>query len=70
LSREFAMRGLIIGALKGDSRSLLTLFRLAEMSGQFEDPENPVARIERIIVQWGGSPEELPANREISREQP
>ena len=67
---EALMRGLIIGAMKGDSRSLLTLFRLAEMSGQFEDPENPVTRIERIIVQWGGSPEELPANREISREQP
>jgi hypothetical protein len=65
---EAVMRGLIIGALKGDSRSLMTLFRLAEQSGQFEDPSNPVTRIERVIVKWGGSPEELPASREISRE--
>ena len=64
---EALMRGLIVGALKGDSRSLMTLFRLAEQSGQFEDPNNPVTRIERVIVEWGGAPEELPANREISR---
>ena len=64
---EALMRGLIVGALKGDSRSLMTLFRLAEQSGQFEDPNNPVTRIERVIVEWGGSPEELPASREISR---
>jgi Family of unknown function (DUF5681) len=65
---EAVMRGLIIGALKGDSRSLITLFRLAELSGQFEDPNNPVTRIERLIVEWGGAPEALPAGRDISTE--
>jgi hypothetical protein len=69
---EAVMRGLIIGALKGDSKSLVTLFRLAEVSGQFEDPDNPITRIERIIVEWGGAPETppLPGNREISRQEP
>jgi hypothetical protein len=33
---EAMMRGLIINALKGDSRSMSTMFRLAELSGQFE----------------------------------
>jgi hypothetical protein len=67
---EAVMRSLVIGALKGESRSLLTLFRLAEATGQFEEPRNSITEIRRIIVDWGGSPEELPANREISREQP
>src|SRR3954465_5196113 len=31
---EAIMRRLIIGALKGDSRSQMTLFRLAELTGQ------------------------------------
>jgi hypothetical protein len=34
---EAMMRGLIINALKGDSRSMSTMFRLAELSGQFDD---------------------------------
>src|SRR5688500_16956025 len=35
---EAVIRGLVIGALKGDSRSIGTLFRLAEQTGQFDDP--------------------------------
>jgi hypothetical protein len=61
------MRGLIIGALKGDARSLTTLFRLAELSGQFGDANSAVTQ---VVVKWGGSPEELPANREINRKEP
>src|SRR4051812_24943327 len=33
---EAILRGLVIGAMKGDSRSQMTLFRLAEQVGQFE----------------------------------
>ena len=36
------MRGLVIGALKGDARSQMTLFRLAEQTGQFEQPPEPL----------------------------
>src|SRR4029079_10401665 len=48
---EAIMRRLIVGALKGDSRDLHALFRLAEQTGQFEEkPE--LKKIERIVVQW------------------
>src|SRR4051794_28608340 len=33
---EAVIRRLVLGALKGDSRSLLALFRLAEQTGQFD----------------------------------
>src|SRR3954464_11748254 len=36
---EALMRGLVISALKGDHRSTGTLFRFAEQTGQFEEPE-------------------------------
>ena len=47
---EAVVRGLVIGAMKGDSRSQLTLFRLAEQIGQFVEPPAPLQRIERVIV--------------------
>lgn len=47
---EALVRSLVIGAMKGDSRSQLTLFRLAEQIGQFEQPPEPVRIIERVIV--------------------
>src|SRR6187402_2534578 len=34
---EAIIRGLVIGAMKSDSRSQATLFRLVEQIGQFED---------------------------------
>src|SRR3954470_9889360 len=34
---EAIMRRLIIGALKGDSRSLMTLLRIAEQTGEFTE---------------------------------
>ena len=47
---EAIMRRLVIGALKGDSRSLGTLFRLAEQTGQFdEDKVSGPLVIERVI---------------------
>ncbi len=44
---EAMMRGLIISALKGDTRSLTTMFRLAELSGQFDDAsaQKPITQI-------------------------
>src|ERR1044072_6214273 len=47
---EAVIRRLVIGALKGDSRSQMTLFRLAELTGQFEETPEPLRRIERIII--------------------
>jgi hypothetical protein len=49
---EAIMRGLVVGALKGDARSLVTLFRLAEQTGEFEETANPVNQITRVIVSW------------------
>jgi hypothetical protein len=45
---EAIMRRLIIGALKGDSRSLMTLMRIAEQTGEFEnEPSN-----QPLTIQW------------------
>ncbi len=49
---EALMRGLILGALKGDTRSLGTLFRLAEQTGQFQETSQPITQITRVIVGW------------------
>ena len=65
---EALMRGLVIGALKGDTRSIGTLFRFAEQTGQFDEPGEPITRIQRIIVDWkakGAEDEQpIPAKRE------
>src|SRR5689334_15285951 len=37
---EALMRGLVIGALKGDTRSTSVLLRLAEQMGQFDEEHN------------------------------
>jgi hypothetical protein len=54
---EAILRGLIIGAMKGDSRSVVTLFRLAEQAGEFEEVHREISRIERVIVSWKASEE-------------
>jgi Family of unknown function (DUF5681) len=64
---EAVVRRLVIGALKGDSRSQMTLFRLAERTGQFD--EAPVRHdvIERIIVDpHSHRADDLPAISEVS----
>jgi hypothetical protein len=48
---EVLMRGLVIGALKGDARSIGTLFRFAEQAGQLDEPSVPVTEIRRIIIE-------------------
>jgi len=34
---EAIMRGLIVSAMKGDARSVMTLFRFAEQTGEFDE---------------------------------
>jgi hypothetical protein len=46
------VRGVVIGALKGDIRNVAILFRLAEQVGQFEEPSAEVTEIRPIIVGW------------------
>jgi hypothetical protein len=52
---EALMRGLVVGALKGDQRNVVTLLRIAEQAGHFTEPGKDIGRIERIIVSWKGS---------------
>lgn len=50
---EAIVRGVVIGALKGDSRNTAILFRLVEQVGQFqEDDARDITEIRRIIVSW------------------
>jgi hypothetical protein len=70
---EAITRRLVIGALKGDARSQMTLFRLAEISGQFEEKPEPITIIERIIVDprppGQSDVPELPANSDANRDE-
>jgi hypothetical protein len=54
---EALVRGMVLGALKGDQRNLLMLFRVAEQTGQFEDKEADITEIRRVIVSWKGNEE-------------
>lgn len=58
---EAVMRGLVVGALKGDQRNVGTLLRIAEQSGHFTEPGQDIGRIERIIVSWKGQYHDNPA---------
>jgi hypothetical protein len=49
---EAIVRGVVIGALKGDMRNVAILFRLAEQVGQFQEPTSEITQIRRIIVGW------------------
>jgi hypothetical protein len=69
---EALMRGLVLGALKGDSRSLGALFRLAEQTGQFaEDEGKGPLIIHRVIYEAPPRDDaipSLPGNRQVSRD--
>ncbi|MFN3347346.1 DUF5681 domain-containing protein [Pseudorhodoplanes sp.] len=70
---EALMRGLVVGALKGDQRNVVTLLRIAEQAGHFTEPGQEIGRIERIIVSWKGpehegDPTALPAISQINRD--
>src|ERR1044072_5149308 len=68
--REAITRRLIIGALKGDSRDLRALFRLAGPTGDAEDRKD---RSSEIGVRWLSDPprpeqQPFPAISQINRE--
>jgi len=52
---EAIVRGVVIGALKGDVRNVAILFRLAEQVGQFQEPSSEITEIRRIVVGWRGN---------------
>jgi hypothetical protein len=50
---EAIVRGVVIGALKGNSRNTAILFRLAEQVGQFQDDNiRDITEIRRVIISW------------------
>src|SRR3979490_3206407 len=55
---EAVVRGLVVGALKGDPRNLAMLLRLAEQAGQFQDGPSDITEIRRVIVRWQGDNDE------------
>ena len=69
---EALIRRLVIGALKGDGRSLRTLMRIAEQTGEFQDD----ASCEPLTIRWVTTYEAappadqpaFPANRRSNRE--
>jgi hypothetical protein len=66
---EALLRGVVVGALKGDSRSMATLFRLAEQAGEFDEPAADITGIRRVIVSWQNA-EALPAISHNNRDEP
>lgn len=68
---EAIMRRLILGALKGDSRDLHALFRLAEQTGQFAEEPEPLTIIQRVIYEAPKRNEDgslVAANSHLNRE--
>ena len=68
---EAIMRRLIIGALKGDSRDLHALFRLAEQTGQFGNEATDQPLTIRWVTTYESKPQsrdELPAISQVSRD--
>ena len=52
---EALVRGMVVGALKGDQRNLSMLFRLAEQTGQFQEKGAEITEVRRIVVSWKGA---------------
>jgi hypothetical protein len=48
---EAVLRGLVVSAMKGDPKSVIALFKLAEQTGQLEDHAE-ITQIRRVIVSW------------------
>jgi hypothetical protein len=49
---EAIMRHMVVGALKGDSRSATAVFRIAEQVGEFEEARSEITQIQRVIISW------------------
>jgi hypothetical protein len=69
---EAILRGLTIGALKGDARSMMTLIKLAEHAGEFEtEATNQALTIQWLTTYEAKDPqgrEELPAISDFNRD--
>jgi hypothetical protein len=52
---EALVRGMVVGALKGDVRNTAMLLKVAEQTGQFEDKGADITEIRRIVVSWKGN---------------
>jgi len=70
--REAILRGMVVGALRGDTRSMGTLFRLAEQTGELEQPPEPMPRVTRIIITAAEGPDDgqVPGITEINSDDP
>ena len=49
---EAILRSLVLGAMRGDPKNIVTMFRLAEQMGQFADRNESISRVEQILVSW------------------
>jgi len=70
---EAILRGLVIGAMKGDARSQVTLFKLAETTGQFDTAANSGGQ--HVTFTWldpeevdGAPPRHFPSIRQDKSE--
>jgi hypothetical protein len=69
---EAILRGLVVGAMKGDSRSLAALLRLAEQTGHLDEPPHQAfMTVQRVIVdarthRLPDTDETIPAIRQLS----
>jgi hypothetical protein len=52
---EAVLRGIVINAMKGDQKSVVTLYKIAEQTGQF----NEAATENHLTVSWASSPDEI-----------
>ena len=70
---EAILRGVVVGALKGDLRCVATLFRVAEQTGQFEQAADKITEIRQVIVSWKSddpsNPSQIPAGSGVYREE-
>jgi hypothetical protein len=70
---EAILRGLAISAMKGDARSLMALFKLAEHTGEYEDATDNKTE---VVIRWARdepAPDEpggrrLPGISQLSRD--
>jgi hypothetical protein len=49
---EAILRGLVVAAMKGDTKSAAAVLRVAEQTGEFDDEHAALQKIERVIIRW------------------
>jgi hypothetical protein len=55
---EAIVRGMVVSAMKGDSKSAAAVLRLAEQTGEFAEERSEITQVRRIIVGWQNSNDE------------